>query len=514
MRICIFILFIGLGFNIKAQTYFNMRYPEVGAWGSGTRAIVYYNNQIFLNIGYNFNQAGLKSQTFTTINLQDGLKVSGVFIEKDSISMYSGSLINYSNGGFYDVLSIDAPNETQRFRYGVVKYTTTGDSVFLNITADSAEFLSVLDVVESPDKKIVFTGIIRKKPYNQGGSHDVVLIKTDSLGNEIWRKIYGTSSYIDRGTSLAVAPDGGYIIGGVRGVVGTFDPIDEYRPMLIKTDSLGVVEWQKVYGPIDTLNQAANGVVSTQDGGYVFVGAVGVKNSGAWDEQFPWIVKVDSVGNILWSKTNKEGSPIYVYSEYQDVIELADGSLVVCGTHVRLNYDTVNFSGLYSVYGVITKYSATGDSIWSRNYTHPENVQSQLSVHSLLSIVQTDDGGFAAGGWLLPNPPDTGTQDTWVIKVDSFGCLVPGCEVVSVPKIQSSIASLKVYPNPVNNNLHIHITPALNQPSFSFELYDILGKQVLTQTLYPYENTINVGGLSTGVYTYKIGEVWGQVVVE
>lgn len=91
---------------------------------------------------------------------------------------------------------------------------------------------------------------------------------------------------------------------------------------------------------------------------------------------------------------------------------------------------------------------------------------------------------------------------------------------MGVPKIQSPIASLKVYPNPVINSLHIDITPSAfenlkpqaSQNKFVFELYDILGKRVLTQTLYPYENTINVGGLAIGVYTYKIGEVWGQIV--
>jgi hypothetical protein len=513
MRIWLLILLVGLGFNPKAQSYFNMRYHVNGQWGGGIMSIVNKNSNVYFNSAHVVDNIGLIEQTFYTVKTTNGNGILGATLKFDSTDIYSGSLISYSRGGFYDVLTIDAPTQQYRFRYGVVKYTDYGDTSFLNITVDSSEFFSIYDVVESPDNGIVFTGIIRVKPYNQGGSHDAVLVKTDSLGNEIWRMIYGTSSKIDRGNSVSTTSDGGFIIAGVQGIEGTFDPLEEFRPMLIKTDSLGVIEWQKVYGPIDTLNQPANGVIGTQDGGYVFVGAIGVKNSGAWDAQYPWIVKVDSVGNILWSKVNKEGRSSYIYSEYSDVIELSDGSLVVCGTHIRLNFDTINFQGKYRPMGVIAKYSSQGDSIWSRSYVHPENVQSPWSEHSLRSIVQTDDGGFAAGGWLLPNPPDTGTQDTWVIKVDSFGCLEPGCEVISVPKIQGTIAALKLYPNPAHDILNIEITPSANQHEFVLELYDILGKRVLVQRLQPFQNTVNVGGLSPGVYSYRIGEVWGHVVV-
>jgi hypothetical protein len=40
-----------------------------------------------------------------------------------------------------------------------------------------------------------------------------------------------------------------------------------------------------------------------------------------------------------------------------------------------------------------------------------------------------------------------------------------------------------------------------------------LGKRVLTQKLVPYENTVNISGLKTGVYNYRIGEVWGQIII-
>ena len=207
------------------------------------------------------------------------------------------------------------------------------------------------------------------------------------------------------------------------------------------------------------------------------------------------------------------------FAKFNDILELTDGSLVACGQQIIPNPDTINFDGPRRITGVITKFSANGDLLWSRNYSHPENNLSNSSEHTLNSIVATPDGGFAAAGWLFPYPPDTGTQDTWVIKVDSFGCLTPGCEVTSVPKIEGAIAQLKIYPNPASDVLNIEITPSAfehraHPEEFELKLYDILGKLVLTKKLFPSTNTIDVSNLKTGVYSYRIGEVSGFIVVQ
>ncbi|MGB0806942.1 MAG: T9SS type A sorting domain-containing protein, partial [Salibacteraceae bacterium] len=124
----------------------------------------------------------------------------------------------------------------------------------------------------------------------------------------------------------------------------------------------------------------------------------------------------------------------------------------------------------------------------------------------------TPDGGFVAIGWL--NPSNDNTQDTWMIKVDSFGCLVKGCEVTSVPQIESSVAQVNIYPNPASDIIHFDITPNGNQQSYELALYDMLGRLVLTQTLHPHDNTISVGQLKPGVYNYRLRETWGSFVVE
>lgn len=506
------LILFGLGSQLGAQsTYFNMRYPEVGKWGGGTRSIVTFNNSLFLNKTNVNDTTGFLEQTFANLDISDGQESLASVIKSDSVHFYSGSLMKYSQGGFYDVLiRLDTIND---YDYMVVKYNEFGDTLFTKTHRDTVPFLSILDVKETLDSGIVCIGMIREKPPQQGGNQNILLIKLDSLGNEIWRKDYGNANDEELGYSVAITPDGGYVLGGIRQVPGVFTAWESERPYIIKTDGLGNIEWEQVYGAIDTTNAPAYNIITTQDGGYAFVGAVGKFKFTGNDEVLPWVVKLDNMGDTIWTQTLYGKGPNPLYSRFIDVVELSDGSLVVCGQQTIDNPDTT-YAGVYRITGVIAKFSAQGDSIWSRNYMHPENIKSQYSKHELTSIVQTDDGGFAAAGYLLSAPPDTGTQDTWVVKVDSFGCLVPGCEVVSVPKIETSIAALKIYPNPTHNILNIEIIPNGNPRVYDFELYDLLGKRVLIQKLYPYQNTISVSGLASGIYTYKIDEVWGKIVIE
>jgi hypothetical protein len=511
MRLLIIILFCGLYTFLGAQsTYFNMKYKyDKGI--NGTFEIVTNGNQLY----FDMSTLDIQNNRYE-FNLRVVDSLGETILYGDTLSSfqkhyYSGGLIKTTTQKLVDVMTLQGSNGNQSF--GVVGFDLNGSVLFKTESSDTFLFITMKQIAETIDSGYVLFGTTQTIPANQSGTEDMILIKTDSLGNEQWRKIYGNTTNFEQGHSVAITPDGGYILGGIRQVPGGSLWLAE-RPYVIKTDSLGNVEWEQVYGAADTANLPAYSIITTQDGGYAFVGGLGIERFTSISTKFPWLVKLDNQGNELWSKVNKEGVPVRIFSEYTDLVELPDGSLVVCGTHYRPNLDTVNFKNKYSTMGVIAKYAANGDSIWSRSFVHPENLQSPWSDHFFNSITQTDDGGFAAAGYLLPNPPDTGTQDTWVVKVDSFGCLVQGCEVVSVPQIETSIASLRIYPNPTNGILNIEITPNGNQHQFNFELYDILGKRVHTQKLIPYTNTLSVSGLTSGIYTYKIDEVWGKIVVE
>jgi hypothetical protein len=99
---------------------------------------------------------------------------------------------------------------------------------------------------------------------------DILLLKTDPLGNIEWIKSFGRD-FIEEGLSVKQTSDGGYMIGG-RAVTGSYPivepPISDI--WILKTDEAGDTLWTKTYGEIG--NNYCTSIQQTTDLGYVITG--------------------------------------------------------------------------------------------------------------------------------------------------------------------------------------------------------------------------------------------------
>ncbi|MFC1898097.1 T9SS type A sorting domain-containing protein [Candidatus Cloacimonadota bacterium] len=130
------------------------------------------------------------------------------------------------------------------------------------------------------------------------GNLDVWLIKTDEFGNEIWSRTFGGTE-IDNAYSLQICPDGGYILAGITRSFGQ----GQDDVWLIKTDSLGIEEWNKVYGTEDT--DFCYSVSLTNDGSYI----LGCSTNSTANSDFDVLaMKIDEFGNELWTVKIGESS--------------------------------------------------------------------------------------------------------------------------------------------------------------------------------------------------------------
>ena len=242
-------------------------------------------------------------------------------------------------------------------------------------------------VQQTADGSYIVTGGILSTDRN---SIDVILLKTDIQGKELWNRTFGGPSD-EAGFAVQQTTDGGYVIVGSTSSFGKGGN-DVY---LLKTDSEGRELWNRTFGgPSDEEGIA---VQQTTDGGYVIVGSTSSFGQGGKDV---YLIKTDSEGRELWNRTF--GGPSNEEGNWTQ--QTSDGGYVIVG-----NTDSFGGGGT-DVYFI--KIDAERQDTWIRTFGE-ENADVGLSGQ------QTNDGGYILCGYTFSF--GKGGQDVLLIKTDSDG---------------------------------------------------------------------------------------------
>jgi hypothetical protein len=215
------------------------------------------------------------------------------------------------------------------------------------------------------------------------------LVKTDSAGNEQWRRVYGGHNN-QYASCVIQTSDGGYAIVGVTYAAGPGNG------WFVKTDFEGNIEWDRTYGLIEIAGWSS--VIQTSDGGYALTGMISDSFGTAGIDA--WLVKTDSNGNTQWSRTYGETNNDIAYK----VIQTSDGGYALAGV--------TNLYGAEGSDAWLVKIDSIGNTQWSRTYGGAGN-------DDLRSIIPTSDGGYALGG--TTDSYGAGGSDAWFIKTDLIG---------------------------------------------------------------------------------------------
>ncbi|MGI6648805.1 MAG: hypothetical protein ACOX5W_07030 [Bacillota bacterium] len=216
------------------------------------------------------------------------------------------------------------------------------------------------------------------------------LIKTDAEGKEIWSRNLGDSKG-DAINSIQQTNDGGYIAAGQ-----TISPVSEgYDAWLVRLDADGQVAWSHTFG--GALEDVFYSVSTTADGGYIIAGRTQPDNEFDYDG---WLIKTDSAGREVWSRTYNAS----IKDQVNEVRQTRDGGYILAGcTGAKDN------SGVYCIGdGWVIKTDAQGQEVWSYTF-------GGKNPDSFSSVQQTEDGGYTLGGWA--SSTKTGEPTGWLLKL-------------------------------------------------------------------------------------------------
>ena len=123
------------------------------------------------------------------------------------------------------------------------------------------------------------------------------------------------------------------------------------------------------------------------------------------------------------------------------------------------------------------KVSSEGDSLWARYHSFFGGTNERPDPYD---IKNTTDGGYIICGGTDPQNTGNIHDSSWLMKVDSFGCLIPGCHIVGTGEVPGDAPQLTVYPNPATDFLNFQLKGNGLQGNGSFRILDING-QVLKE---------------------------------
>ena len=274
-------------------------------------------------------------------------------------------------------------------------------------------------------------------------------------------------------------------------------------PDLLKVDSAGNLLWSRSYG--------LSGLYSVKhslDGGYFICG-----NAGGGFVDPMYVAKLDSMGFVIWYKTFYNNN-MFIFT---DIEPTPDGGVVAL----------CDEASLY-------KISSTGDSLWKKIvapaysrittttdgnfimsgsgmtltktdtsgnilWAHYFSFYTPTSGISYTSndVIQTSDGGYMLCGLI----DSFGVQNLYVVKTDSLGLVSTG-----LFEVRHQLLKSYCYPNPMQQTTQITFSE-MNLPVLKnniLRLYDSRGVLLKEEQVLSWPYTLHRNNIPKGFYFYTI----------
>lgn len=328
------------------------------------------------------------------------------------------------------------------YQYFLMKITPTGDQVWLQTYGFSEDNEKLSESLQTSDEGFILCG--STDCYSTTGNWDIYIVKTDSGGNLLWERTYGEPDLSEYGKSIIQLEDGSYVFSGI--VMNSITSTN--IPFLKKIDSNGNLLWSQEYDTIEEAYRAR--VLPMHDGGFFLSNWIG-----EYDDPQVCTFKTDSQGVLLWTYIVEDTVGIIPWN----MSPAADGFIIIGNTYPSYSASSFDL--------ILLKYDQDGSEQWHQTYGFSD-IRDEGS-----DVCQCADGGFAGIGFAQFDSQFF-PGNIYVVKTNPESS---GIVNHSYSGISSSYHLLSPFPNPFNSTVRIsYAVPLAGQVELT--LYDITGRTV------------------------------------
>jgi hypothetical protein len=400
----------------------------------------------------------------------------------DSTLLHVGRVLNQQNEQHQFLVWLNAQGDTLSTSYHKSYYF---DEEPVD-QYDQVSWYYPLRIMQDESGNIYESAVLRL-----AGSH---LRKFDAEGNLLWQILFDEENDHDAVRIYSMAMNNGNIVLPIYFYKG-FGTFETYSYLYTVSPEGEILEETL----IPEVNREIKDIIRTEGGDFILASADYFQGS------FPWIVKIDSQGELLWQISFDEDN--YGVEQWFSTIDRTqDGHYVVAGQIYDTTPENEEVDGLYNYYGQIVKFTEEGEILWDRRY---DGISSIGDSHFANDLKPTSDGGYIFCGQSkdgFSNGPnyEAPSQRGWIVKLDEFGCLVPGCQNVGVDEIE--IDAFIMGPNPAVDHLNIYVGQ-LHEAS-KIIITDIGGREVKSFHIRNAATTymLDIDELASGTYVVSLLE--------
>lgn len=388
--------------------------------------------------------------------------------------------------------------------YAMIGGTVDGDVYFLKVNHDFEllSYVTYLSDVFTFNSSLMevnhgFFVLAKKTQPNNTLAYDVELIRTNTEGQEIWRKQYGKYEYTETAEGILKISENEFLL------YGSYYPYPDWddpswpqstwsSDYFLAIDSSGNELWSR-YGDSTEITAFVVDGILMPDSSIIYISGTWEPDNGAYNSQ-AMIARRDKDMNLIWQRKigYLGGNQLLM-----DLEMTPDSNFIASGFAKLVDYPAYPK-------GIHFKFSAEGDSIWIRG--------DSITMSDKLKIISTEihpNGSiFSVGDYRAPY----GKYGGVIMKITPDGCVdTLNCFPLDVSGVdREELEELLIYPNPAHNFIQFNLPLGFSKGSI--EIIDLLGRVFVRQNIVEEQQKVDIKGLPVGIYMYRIFGKNGEII--